>query len=117
MDEETRTEFEGRVWAIVELLGRNVLAGEVSEVTIAGAPMLRIDVPEILMDGKVDIPGFTKYVGGRAIYGITPTDEATARMAVLRVRSRPISLYTVSSAQMLPRQESFDDGEDDEWGV
>ena len=31
--------FEKPTWAIVELMGRQVIAGEVTEVTIAGAAM------------------------------------------------------------------------------
>jgi hypothetical protein len=37
-------EYEG--WAIVELMGHRRLAGWVQEVELAGAPMLRLDVPE-----------------------------------------------------------------------
>lgn len=32
-------------WAILELMGHVRLAGRVSETMIAGAPMLRLDVP------------------------------------------------------------------------
>ncbi|MGE5801580.1 MAG: hypothetical protein ACM358_04945 [Gemmatimonadota bacterium] len=63
------TGFEG--WAIVELMGHRKLAGHVSEVTIAGAAMLRLDVPSE--------PPVTQFYGGAAIYCITPTSEELAR--------------------------------------
>lgn len=66
--------FEG--WAIVEIMGHRRLAGHVSEVTIAGAQMLRIDVP-----GKTgaDPVKATQYYGGSSIFCLTPTTEEVAR--------------------------------------
>ena len=43
MTQESEQKFEG--FAIVELMGRNVIAGYVSEQVIAGAALLRVDVP------------------------------------------------------------------------
>lgn len=44
------TVYEG--WAILELIGHRRLAGEVSEVTMYGSSMLRIDVPSLCnLDG------------------------------------------------------------------
>ncbi len=68
---EEKTAYEG--YAIVELMGRNVIAGYVSEQTIAGVAMLRIDVPAV---GEIE--KYTKFVSGGAIYGITPTTQEIA---------------------------------------
>lgn len=87
--------FDKPTWAIVELMGRQVIAGEISEVTVAGAAMLRVDVPGILANGQMDISPYTKFFGATAIYAITPTDEGTARHAVEHLRVRPISPYEV----------------------
>jgi hypothetical protein len=80
MEEQQKT-FEG--WAVVELMGRNMIAGYVSEQVIAGAAMLRVDVP-----ATASLPPFTKFVGGSAIYGITPVTEeiATSQAQYLDVR-------------------------------
>jgi hypothetical protein len=78
-------------FAIVELMGRSVIAGLVTEAVIGGSPFIRVDVPE--MNG---IPAFTKFFGQGSIYCITPCDEATARAAVEGLRSKPINLYMLN---------------------
>jgi len=83
--------FEG--WAIVELMGHAVLAGYVTQESIAGTAMLRIDVPEV--EGQ---PGFTKYQSGGSIYGITPTTEESARTAADNIKVRPVQLWIVPEA-------------------
>ena len=75
--------FKG--WAIVELMGHRKLAGHVSEVTIAGSAMLRLDVPSE--------PPVTQFYGGSAIYCITPTTEALARKIASASRPTPVHAY------------------------
>lgn len=66
------TAYEG--WAIVELMGHRVIAGQVSEASQYGTAMLRVDVP-----GKEDGSAcVTQFYGGSAIYSMTPCDKATA---------------------------------------
>jgi hypothetical protein len=112
MDEQFRaadaaqTTIQG--WAIVELMGHNVIAGRVAEQTIAGAAFLRVDVPAL--DSQ---PGFTKFYGGAAIYAITPTTEEVARQAASRLATRPVSLWVVPDGRhQLPAP--VVDGETDE---
>ena len=90
--------FVEPTWAIVELFGHNVIAGEVTSVAIAGTEMLRVDVPAV--DGA---DGFTKFFGGSAIYAITPVDEATGREAVEKFRSRPVTDWTLPDRQLPAR--------------
>jgi hypothetical protein len=104
MDEQSRAADAGQTtiqgWAIVELMGHNVIAGQVAEQTIAGAAFLRVDVPA-LDDSQ---PGFTKFYGGAAIYAITPTTEEVARQAASRLATRPVSLWVVTDGRhQLPR--------------
>jgi len=77
-------------WAIIELFGHNMIAGEIAEQTIAGAAFLRVDVPPC--NGQ---PAFTKFFGGAAIYAITPTDEITAGRAAANLAVRPVNVWTV----------------------
>ena len=86
--------FEKKTWAIVELMGRQVVAGEITEVTVVGATMLRIDVPPIYEEG-LSLDGYTKFYGATAIYAITPTDEASARHAVQHLHAQPINEWTI----------------------
>jgi hypothetical protein len=60
-------------WAVLELMGHRRLAGFVSEVTIAGAAFLRIDIP--LGGAGKDV---TQYYSAAAVYALTPTSQATA---------------------------------------
>lgn len=56
-------------WAVVELMGHQVIAGRISEVQLVGATMLRVDVP-----GSDNGPAYTKFFGASAVYAITPTE-------------------------------------------
>jgi hypothetical protein len=104
--------FEG--WAIVELMGHAVLAGYVTQESIAGTAMLRIDVPEV--EGQ---PGFTKYQSGGSIYGITPTTEESARIAANNIKVRPVQLWIVPEAlpkvRMIERYDEPDTDDDTEF--
>lgn len=71
-------------WAIVELFGHKKLAGKVSEHTIGGAALVRVDVPETDQGGVFTKP-YTKLVGTGSIYCITPCTEGVARAAAQRI--------------------------------
>lgn len=75
-------------WAIVELLGRSVIAGRVTEEAHVGTILLRVDVPE--MNGQQP---FTKLYGAAAIYSITPCSEEAARAVQEYKGQQPINVY------------------------
>ena len=93
-------------FAIVELMGHNVIAGRISEESVAGVPMLRVDVPE-----TEEQPAYTKFFAGQAIYGITPTDEATMRRAVNRLHVAPVAPYVVAPPLLAAHTTPADDDE------
>jgi hypothetical protein len=95
--EATKPAYEG--WAIVELMGRRVTAGEVRQVVLAGSAMLRIDTP-----GANGEKIATQLYGGTAIYCVTPCDEATARKALEETYalSEPIRLALRQADAALP---------------
>ena len=82
----TQEKFE--VWAIVELFGHQKMAGKVTEQTIAGSSMVRIDVPD-----TDAIPSFTRFLNVSAIYAINPVTEELARSYANRIQSQPITSY------------------------
>lgn len=82
------TKFEQ--WAIVELMGHVRMAGFVREVTIAGAGLLSIEVPEAVDDAGTTHAAYTQIVNPTSLYRITPTTEDLAR-AVAR-HSRPAAI-------------------------
>lgn len=103
-------------WAVVELMGHSIIAGRVSEQSIGGAPMVRVDVPA--EDGEV---GYTKLFSSGAIYAITPVTEAIAREHVRRIRP-PVAVFDPPRQQQHPEltvtvhsaagfEDDFDDGD------
>ena len=76
------------MFAVVELMGHQQIAGKVSEQVIAGAGLLRVDVPETTHGAA-----FTKFYGTSAIYAITPCDEAVARRVAENLSQPPIQPY------------------------
>lgn len=77
-------------WAIVELFGHNKIAGKCSEQNIAGANMLRIDVPETERN-----PAFTRLFGHSAIYSINPVTEEVAKHWAKMLKSAPLDIWDV----------------------
>ena len=99
-------------FCIVEIMGRQVIAGRVTEQTIGGTAFLRVDVPEC--DGH---PAFTRFYGSGAIYAMTPVSEEVAILALKRFRPKPVTIY-VPELQMLeekthPDDDDYDDESDD----
>lgn len=89
---EQPTTFD--VFAILELFGHTRLAGRVTEQTIAGCGMVRIDVPGLPATKYSPAqPGFTRYVGVAAIYSITPVSEDIAMRAAQSMRVAPVNVY------------------------
>lgn len=96
-------------WAILELMGHRRLAGWVSEQTVAGTAMLRLDVPEV--DGQ---PAVTQLYSGHAVYAITPTTEALARQVARAGRPAPVSRYELPPPAPAGPIDDVDDHAD--WG-
>jgi hypothetical protein len=85
---ETKAEaYEG--WAIIELMGHRRYAGKVREAAQYGVSMLRIDVPE-----DDDLSKYsTHFYGGSSLYGVHPTNEATARALAKRSKPEPVQQW------------------------
>ncbi len=81
-------------WVILELMGHRKLAGLASEVTIAGAAFLRLDIPSD--------PPVTQFYGGAAIYCLTPTTEELARQVAAASRPAPVSRYELPAPPPQP---------------
>jgi len=118
---ETTERFD--TWALVEIMGHKQIAGRVSETTLAGAGMLRVDVPAVPGEpgvpgrsaGHSGMPGFTKLLSPSAIYAITPVEESVARQLAASLRERPVEIWRLDASRALPparRAEIEDDDED-----
>ncbi len=75
-------------WAIVELMGHRKLAGWVTEVELAGAALLRIDVPATEAGAAV-----TSFVSATSIYCLTPVSEEVARAVAWGNFSPPVERW------------------------
>ncbi|MEN6466077.1 MAG: acetyltransferase [Syntrophaceae bacterium] len=92
-------------WAIVELFGHQRIAGKISEQQIGGCSFLRVDVP-----ASENSPAYTKLYGNGAIYGITITDEETARAAAKHLGPQPMDEWSVRESYKLLTAAKNDDG-------
>jgi len=91
-------------WACIEIFGHRKHFGKISEVEQFGTKMLRIDVP------KSDLPDaefVSHFYGGASIFGITFTDEASARMA-----NKPYKPYGMVALPAPEENEDFQDSDD-----
>ena len=61
---------------MLEIMGHRRIAGRVTEETIAGAIMLRVDIPG---PNAGDPAKATQYYGGASLFCMTPTTEELAR--------------------------------------
>lgn len=107
-------------WAIVEIMGHHKLAGRISEEEMLGVKLLRVDVPETSRAGwhgqSHSQPGYTKFFGAAAIFGIEICTEAEARRVAKETESynHPVPY----EALRLPAGSSADgfDGDDEDEG-
>jgi len=78
------------LWALVELFGHQRIAGKVIEAEIGGGHLVRVEVPAVK-----DRQPLTKYYNVKAIYGITPVDEPTARRMAESIDATPVNSYSI----------------------
>lgn len=96
--------FSEPTFALVELLGRQQIVGRVTEVAIAGTNMLRVDIPK-----HDDQEAYTRFVGGGAIYAITPLSEESAMFAISSLSSPPIDLWCFPQYRIFSPDEDYDE--------
>ena len=101
---ETIPEPELKSWALVEMFGHQRMVGYVSQQAFGMGVLFRVDVPDLIKDGKIVRRGFTRYLGLSSIYSITPCDEDTVRRMLPNVdgtpgEARPLSLHSFKDDQ------------------
>lgn len=80
-------------WAVLELMGHRRLGGLVSEAELAGAKLIRIDVPGRDAAGAPNMT--TQFYSPTALYCLTPTTEEVARAVASYNRVVPVHAYEV----------------------
>jgi hypothetical protein len=95
--------------ALVELLGRQQIAGMVSEQVIAGSGFVRVDVPETSRR-----PAYTRFFGTSAIYSITPVDESVMTRLAASIYTPDIVPLTAPVRQLDVDDDDFDNDEEND---
>lgn len=76
-------------WALVELMGHQRIVGWLTVHPPEFPELIRVDVPDLLKDGKVIRPGLTRYVAPGSLYGVTPITEEAVRQMLPQVSGAP----------------------------
>ena len=82
---------EAGYWGQIELMGHQRIAGHITETTVAGKGMLRVDVPD--QDGATT---HTRFYSPEAVYCISPTDRQIAIGLAANIKSQPVTIYDVA---------------------
>ncbi len=108
---------EFATWAIVELMGHRRLAGFVSEATLGGAAMLRLDIPAAGPVAPDASPwSASQFYSGAAVYCITPTTEEIARAVAARAQPSPVARWELKRDDDAIVDADVIDEEDDDGG-
>lgn len=97
---------ELKAWALVELFGHQRIVGYLSQQTFGTGVLFRVDVPDLMKEGKVVRVGFTRYFGLSAIYSITPVTEDVVRSLLPSIDGTPGEARALS-----PRSYRSDDND------
>lgn len=97
-------------WCIVELLGHRRVAGLVSEASVGGCSLLRVDVPEC-----PERAAMTQYYGPGAIYCMTPVTEVQARAAARAFAPLPVSRWELAQCLPPPGADGAEAGDEDDF--
>lgn len=90
-------------WGIAEVMGHKKFAGRITEQLLAGAALVRVDVPAVVNSAGEMVPEYSKLIGVASIYCITPTSEDVARKAatvLARYDSNPLPVYIPEERQL-----------------
>lgn len=100
-----KTEAKFGQWGILELMGHVRLGGFVTEETLFGTAL-----------GRIDIPGpngarTTQYFGGSSIYRLTPTTEELATAVALHGQPEPVHRWEMPGAAQRRIENDYGDDE------
>ena len=100
-------------WAILELMGHRRLAGFVRTVELAGASMIRLDVPAPAEANESTEWEATQFYNPSAVYCLTPTTEETARRVAALSRPAPVQRWELPAAALTTEKDDEPWEEDD----
>ena len=80
------------IWALVELMGHNKIAGRVTEHKFGNQSMLRVDVPAV-----GNLPAFSKIIAVNAVYAINPLAEQDATEYAGKLKATPLDVWDMQN--------------------
>lgn len=110
MSTEGIENFEG--WVIAEMMGHRKVAGYIKQATIAGSPMMRLDI----YVGDATVPTATQFYSAAAFYCITPAAEHLCRQYAQSRVPQPVARYELPALPSPSEGRLYDDrdGEEDD---
>ena len=78
------------IYAILELMGRQQIAGKCVEQVVAGTGFLRITVPETKSN-----PSFDRFIHPNALYAINPVTKEVAEKKAEMLQVQPIESWDI----------------------
>lgn len=105
-------------WGVVEVMGHKRFAGRITEQAIAGAALVRVDVPAISFPDR-EFNEFSKLIGIASVYCITPMTEELARKAAraLAHEAAAMPVYIPEERQLAASTSHANDDDDEDDGV
>ncbi len=108
--QDSKTAAPKKLHGIVEIFGHQRVAGEISELTIGGCSMVRVDIPEVRVmertrNAETDevehklvrtIQAHTVSYGAGAIYAINFCDADTALVSAHSIQHEPLTVDAYS---------------------
>lgn len=79
-------ESQNKFWAIIELFGHSIIAGEVSKCEIGD--FIQVNIPQVGV-----VPAWSKMLNPKAVYAITPVTEDVARQKAEALKAMPIDKW------------------------
>ncbi len=86
-------------FALVELFGHQRIVGMVTVDPIDFPGMVRVDVPDLLKDGKTERAGFTRYFGKSSLFSVTPITEEAVRELLPHIDGKPAKPLTIGHGE------------------
>jgi hypothetical protein len=85
------------IWALVELMGHQKIAGKVTEHKFGNQSMVRVDVPEVpASESASGRPAFTKILSIGSLYAINPMTERDVRDYAAKLKAMPLDIFDLN---------------------
>lgn len=82
------------LWAVLEVMGHERIAGKITEKPIGNSIFMQVDVP-----ASDKLPGFTRLYHPNSLFSFTPVPEQVARIMAGSLQKTAVSVHLVSTGE------------------